>query len=81
MTSQMTIAMGSDFCSIAYAAEKCRASERTIRRLIRDGKLRKLEPLIGSRETGRRHTLLFTAEVKAYADARALVVRPRESVS
>lgn len=78
MKNQMAISASSDFCTVAWAAELCGVSMRTITRAMEpeDGRapaLTRVQPLVGSRESGRRHTLLYVEEVRRYHDARILL--------
>lgn len=73
MNQQMMLANPNDWCTAAYAAEKIGVSLRTVYRLIKEGRLRAYVPRKGSRETGRRHTLLALEEVTTFATAHKLV--------
>lgn len=78
MKNQMSIAHPADFCTVAWAAELCGVSQRTIRRATypagdKPPALTRVQPLTGTTESGRRHTLLYADEVRRYADARRLV--------
>jgi excisionase family DNA binding protein len=70
---QMRFPSATDYCTQAYAAEQIGVSLRTVARLIKDGDLKAFRPLKGSKESGRRHTLLDTAAVREYARAYKLV--------
>lgn len=76
--NQTKLPDGGDFCTVAWAAEHTGLSQRSIRRLLnpREGRppvLTRVKPLVGSRENGRSHTMLFTSEVRAYKQARQVV--------
>lgn len=62
-----------DFCTVAWAAEQLDLSQRHVRRLAKEGKLQLLKPLTGSREEGRRHNVLLTAQVREFARARKVI--------
>ena len=73
MRNQSALPSAADFCTVAWAAERTGLSLRHVRTLMKAGKLTRLQPRHGSRETGRRHTLLMVAEVERYAEAREIV--------
>ena len=64
---QTAIAVGTDLCTQSWAAEHIGVSLRTVQRLVAENVLQGVRPRIGSRETGRRHNLLWTDEVREYA--------------
>ncbi len=66
---QMTFADPGDWCTLAYAAETIGVSLRTVARAIADGKLSARRPRVGSRETNRRHVMLYVSEVEEFAAA------------
>lgn len=70
------IPVGDDYCTYGWAAEQLGVSTRTISRLVRAGKLKRLKARGASREAGANHGYLYTAEVKAYKIALRMV-RPR----
>jgi excisionase family DNA binding protein len=65
--------VGDDYCTYGWAAEHLGVSTRTISRLVKAGKLRRLKARGGQRESGNGHGYLYTAEVKAYRLALRLV--------
>lgn len=73
MTNQTALPNAADFCTVAWAAERTKLSQRHVRLLVQRGKLTRVQPRTGSRETGRRHTLLMVCEVEHYAEAREVV--------
>lgn len=80
MRNQTGLPISTDFCTIAYAAELCGVSVRTIDRLTKpDGDkpatLQRVTPLCGSRESSRHKSLLYLSQVREYAAARQLVRR------
>lgn len=75
----MRFAAPSDFCTVAWAAEKIGVSQRQVRYLIRDGKLFGAGPRTGKTETGRRHTMLYVDQVTEYAAAYRLVKSPPQT--
>jgi excisionase family DNA binding protein len=70
---QLRFPSAGDYCTQAWAAEQIGVSLRTVARLIKDGKLKAFRPLKGSKESGRRHTLMDTEQVRAYAVAHKMV--------
>lgn len=79
----MSLSSPDDFCTVAWAAEKIGISQRGVYRLFSEagGPLSVVRPRVGSRETGRRHTMLYVAQVQEYAIAHRLVKRTSETVS
>lgn len=78
MTIQSGLPVSADFCTIAYAAELCGVSLRTIDRLTKPhgdkpARLDRVTPMCGRKESARHKSLLYTAQVREYAAARALV--------
>lgn len=74
MKGQMQLPDASDFCTVAYAAEKIGISMRQVRRLcMPGGQLRAVRPRTGSRESGRYRSLILVADVEAFAAAHRLV--------
>jgi hypothetical protein len=73
MESQLQLQDPTDWCTLAYAAEKIGCSQRTVRRATIDGRLIAYRPRVGSRESGRRHLILYTEQVHAFATAYKLV--------
>lgn len=67
--SQLTIANPADWCTVAYAAELLNVSQRTIGRMIRDGRLQACRPLVGSRESARHKVMIYVPTVREYARA------------
>lgn len=75
---QTYMALGTDFCTVAWAAEFLQVSIRTVGRLIRDGKLDTVTPLSGSRESKRHKSMLYATQVRAYREALEVVRGARE---
>lgn len=71
---QLAFANSRDFCTIHYAAERIGVSHRTVRRLVADGTLKRMQPLLGQRETEYQHVILLVSEVEEYAAARKRVM-------
>lgn len=70
---QDAIPVPADFCTLTWAAEHLELSLRSVQRLVRDGKLSVFRPLVGSQESGRRHNMLMTEQVRNYRAARDLL--------
>jgi hypothetical protein len=74
MNGQMKLPDASDFCTVAYAAEKIGMSMRQVRRLCAPGgPIRAVRPRTGSRESGRYRSLLLVDVGDQYAAAHRLV--------
>lgn len=71
-TEQTAIAIDADLCTVPWAAEELGLSERHVRRLLTDGKLRAVQPRRGSAE-GKGATLLYAEQVREYKRARQVV--------
>jgi hypothetical protein len=71
--TQLALANPSDWCSIAWAASRIVCDERTVRRLVDDGKLRAHYPRLAPGESSRHKMMLYVVEVERFAEARALV--------
>lgn len=75
-TLQLAAPDPSDFCTVAYAAEKIGCSQRYVRELCKTGgPLTSAKPRCGSRESGRSHTLLYVTAVDEFAAAYRLTRR------
>lgn len=72
-SAQSAIPVPADFCTLAWAAEHLDLSLRSVQRLVKAGKLHGFRPLVGSRESGRRHNMLMTEQVRSYRAARDLL--------
>jgi predicted DNA-binding protein (UPF0251 family) len=59
-----------ELCTIEWAAERLRKSQRQVRRYITAGTLTALTPKTGSRESARHKVMLTVAEVEALHNAR-----------
>lgn len=73
MNRQLSFAAAADWGTIAWAAETIGVSQRTVRRLIDAGTITGQNARKGSRETGRRHTIVSVDEVLRYRDAKRIV--------
>lgn len=73
----MTLADPTDWCTIAYAAERIGVSQRQVRRFIAAGSLTGYRPRVGKAESGRRHILLGAAAVDVFATAHKLATAHR----
>jgi excisionase family DNA binding protein len=71
--TQTAIAIGPDLGTVPWAAETLNLSQRHVRRLLRDGKLKTVRPRRGSTESQNRCTLVFVDEVLEYKRARQVV--------
>lgn len=81
MKQQMALPNPRDFCTAAYAAEKIGVSIRQVYRWCKPGgPLISAQPRVGSRETGRRHSLLLVAQVEEFALAYKLTRNRGEDV-
>lgn len=77
MQNQLALANPADFGTIRWAAEKIGCSERWVRDMIKAGTLQPAQPRMALNESGRRHGLVFVAEVETYAAAYKLTHRGR----
>lgn len=68
---QLEIAPLGDICTPSYAARRLGVDPRTVRRLIRTGRLK--QALVRAADGERAPTLLYVAEVAEYAEARKIV--------
>lgn len=66
-TLQMAAPDPTDFCTVAYAAEKIGISQRHVRRLCTADVLPSAKPRCGAQESGRRHLLLYVSAVDEFA--------------
>ena len=71
--SQMTLPVGEDYCTIAWAAEHLGVSPRTVGRAVAAGALKAVTPRCGSRETKRHKRMLLTAQVQEFGRAKQVI--------
>lgn len=79
MVNQVAIPVASDWCTMAYAAEKIGVSLREVGRLVKDGRLTAQRPRVGSKESARTKTILQLDQVRAYAVAYKMTKKPVEA--
>ena len=73
--TQDRLPYAADFCTTAWAAEHLGVSMRSVGRYVAAGLLADFTPLVGSRESKRKHRILSTVQVRSFRDARELVGR------
>lgn len=70
---QLTLPVGEDYCTIAWAAEYLGVSLRTVTRAVAGGALTAVTPRTGARESKRHKRMLLTEQVREYRRALEVV--------